>query len=302
MRIAAVTGLYDVGRRQIDGRSVDDYIGWLNLTLRVPLPFLIFLDPAFDASPIELKPDDRIVRVPRDDYFMFRQRAAIEAICATSEHVNRRDIAFKLPNYGMLVMSKLEMMKRAASETDADGLIWIDAGLSRFLPDLTGAVPRIDASQLQGLRVGVNATQHLTQHMRLGRLPRRMVGTCLTLVSGGDFYVARNFAAELSDRLDFMVETEWLPNGRWDNEQVALGCMLFRGGLPGAQILAKSIGWANVTRWLFGLPIHNRPIPAYVRWRFLVDEVRTLATPKELCYLPGDFPNRQFEQRFQPAG
>lgn len=294
MRIAAVTGLYDVGRAGIDGRSINDYIEWLNLTLTVPLPFLVFLDPTFDAGGIRLKPGDRIVRVSRDEFTAFRHRKTIEQICATSEHVNRRDIAFKLPDYGMLVMSKLGMMKRAGAETDADGLIWIDAGLSRFLPDLRGATPKLDPAELDGLTIGVNATQHLAQHIGLGRLPHRMVGTCLTLVSGGDFYVARSFAKELSDRLDFMLETEWLPNGRWDNEQVALGCLLFRGGLPQARIVSTTVGWANVTRWLFGLPIHDRPVPAYVRWRFFVDHVRTLSTPKSRCYLPGDFPNEAF--------
>lgn len=295
MSITAVTGMYDVGRAAFDGRSMREYVDWLNKTLRVPLPFLVFLDPQFDASEVELKPEDRIVRVALSDYAMFGHKERIEEICASSPHVHPRDIAFKLPVYGMLVMSKLEMMKRAADETDAEGLLWMDAGLSRYLPDLTGAVPVIGAEELKDISIGIHATAHLAQFIRLGRLPRYVVGNCLAQIAAGDIYVRRDFASELSDRLQFMVETEWLPNDRWDNEQVATGLIYFRGGLPGARIIATSVGWANITRWLFGLPIHHRKMPAYVRWRMIRDEVRTRLASRADCYLPGSFPEQAYQ-------
>lgn len=289
MQITAVTGLYDVGRSSADGRTMDQYVEWLNKTLEVPLPFVIFLDPSFDASGIRTKAEDQIIRVAKDDLTMFKHRGAVEHAIATNEHGNRRDISYNLPDYGMLVMSKLEMVKRAASETDADWLLWIDAGLSRFLPDLKGATPVITAADVEGITIGFNITDHLAQFMSQGKLPRRIVGSCLTLVSGGDFIVARSAAKCISDRLDYLVEKEWLPDGRWDNEQVAMGCLFFRGGLPGARALTTTIGWANVTRWVFGAPIHHRKIPLYVRWRLFRDWVRTLKTPTQDCFLPGDF-------------
>lgn len=297
--VTAVTALYDVGRAGIDGRSVHEYVRWLNETLRIPLPFIVFLAPDFDASEVQLKPGDKIVRVAKADFATFAQRDTIEQIIRTSETVNRRDIAFKLPEYGMLVMSKPEMMKRAAAETDADALIWIDAGLCRFLPDLTGAEPVITAKEFGNMSIGMNITNHLSQHIRLKKLPHRMVGTTLALMSAGDFIIARDYAQEASDLFDMMVQKEWLPEGKWDNEQVALGTMVFRGAFPDVGILSTTIGWANVSRWLFGLPIHNRKIPLYVRWRFLVDEIRTRRTPKDECYLPGDFPSFKSQQPTQ---
>lgn len=296
MKITAVTGFYDVGRVNYDNRSIEKYVLWLNETLATPLPFLVFLDPAFDASNVVLKPGDRIVRVAKHDLTMFRHRDRIEHIVATSQTVNRRDIAFNVPEYGMMVMSKLELVKRAASQTDADFLVWIDAGLNRVIPDLGDGIVKVTAADLQGVTFGLNTTLHLAQRMRIGKLPRRMVGTTLAMMSAGDFIVARSFAEELSDRMDFMVETEWLPAGRWDNEQVAIGTLLFRGGLPGARILKTHVGGgANTVSWLFGAEPYRRKPPLYVRWRLLLDEFRTRFTPAAQCYLPGDFPEAAFQ-------
>ena len=295
MQITAVTGFYDVGRAGYDNRTVDKYIFWLNQTLQTPLPFLVFLDPAFDASAIVLKPGDRIVRVAKSDLTMFGHRARIEEIVATSQTVNRRDISFHVAEYGMIVMSKLELMKRAASETDADYLIWIDAGHCRMIPDLGDGTIKVTAADLEGIKFGLYTTYHLAQRMRIGKFPRRMVGTTLAMMSAADFIVARDYAEELSDRMDFMVEQEWLPSGLWDNEQVAIGTLLFRGGLPGARVLRTHVGGgSNAVSWLFGAPLDGRKPPLYVRWRLLRDEVRTRLVPPEECYLPGDFPEANF--------
>lgn len=295
MKITAVTGFYDVGRAGYDNRTPERYIDWLNRTLQTPLPFLVFLDPAFDASSIVLKPEDRIVRVPRAALTMFRHGDRIREIVATSMAVNRRDIAFTIPEYGMIVMSKLEMVKRAARETDADFLVWIDAGLSRFIPDLGDGKIKIDSADLEGVNFGFTRTLHLAQRMRIGKFPRRMVGTTLAMMSAGDFIVARNFAEELSDRMDFLVETEWLPQGLWDNEQMAIGTLLFRGGLPGVRLIRTHVGGgANTVSWLFGAEPYGRKPPLYVRWRLLLDEIRTRRTPMAECYAPGDFPEAAF--------
>lgn len=295
MKIAAVTGYYDVGRAQYDGRTPERYIDWLNLTLQTPLPFLVFLDSDFDASDIVLKPEDRIVRVARSDLTMFRHAQEIREIVANSPNVNRRDVSFNIPEYGMIVMSKLELIKRASKETDADFLVWVDAGLSRFIPDLGDGTIKVTDADLEGVNLGLTTTLHLAQRMRIGKFPRKMVGRTLAMMSAGDFIVRREFAQELSDRMDFLVEREWLPAGLWDNEQMAIGALLFRGGLPGTRIIRTHVGGgANTVSWLFGAEPFRRKPPLYVRWRILLDEFRTRRTSRAECYLPGDFPEAEF--------
>ena len=295
MRVTAVTALYDINRTPADGRMIDDYVSWLNKTLQLPLPFLIYLDPAFDADKIVPKETDRIIRVAKEDLTMFKLRTQVEQIVKTSSIANRRDILFKLPDYGMMVMSKPDILKRAANETDADALIWIDAGHCRFIPDLEISTLQVQVDDLDGMTIGLNITRFLEQRMKIGKLPRSTVSSCLALFSAEDFIIARSFAKELSDRIDFMVETDWLPSGRWDNEQTAIGCLLFRGGLPGARILHSGVGGGgNTARWLFGKPQHRRKMELYVLWRLLRDKIHIRRTPKADCYLPGDFPEETY--------
>lgn len=295
-RFTAVTGFYDVNRSTVDKRSSAEYIGWLNQTLKLPLPFLVFLDPEFDADGIQLKPGDRIVRLAKADLPMFKHHKAVDHIIATSEHIIRRDIAFQLTEYGMVVNSKPALLKAAAKETDADFLVWIDAGHCRFIPDLSPDSLQVKAPDLQGMSFGMNITHFLAQRLRLGKISRQLIGKCPALMSAEDFIVARNFAAEFSDRHQFLIEEEWLPNGVWNNEQVAIGTLYLRGGLPGTRVLHTGVGGGgNTARWLFGRPLHIRKMEFYVVWKMLRDEFKLRSTPKKDCYLPGDFPEQAFQ-------
>ena len=294
MSFTVVTCLYDIGRANADGRTIDDYVSWFNVTLTIPLPFIIFLDPDFDATRLTLKPTDRIIRLSMDELPMFRHRARVEEISA-GETVNHRDLTFRLPTYSMLVMSKVELFRRAALEVESDHLVWIDAGLSRFLPDLSEHDVQRSTADLEGVSFLLNTAPFLDQYTRLGRLPKRIVGSCLALMGGGDFLVARSFASELADRLSFLAEVDWLPNGLWDNEQVGFGTLLFRGGLPGVSVLSTTMYAGNTTRWLFGLPLQNRALDFSERWTYSRREIKARLTPKRSCYLPGDFPEADFQ-------
>jgi hypothetical protein len=297
MKIEAVTAYYDVGRANYDGRTVNQYIEWLNVTLKTPLPFTVFLDLDFDARAIALKPEDRIVRVAKSELRMFQRRKLVEEIVSKSKAVNRHDISFNIAEYGMIVMSKPDFLSIASRKSKADYLVWIDAGLSRFIPDLGDGIVKLENTDLEGVNLGINVTLHLAQRMRIKKFQRRMVGTTLAMMSAGDFIVAREYAEEFADRLNFLVEHEWLPNFMWDNEQVAIGSLLFRGGLPGARILRTHVGGgANTVSWLFGAEPYNRRTPLYVWWRLLLDEFRTRFAKPEDCYLPGDFPEAAFQK------
>lgn len=297
MKIEAVTAYFDVGRANYDGRTSQQYIEWLNSTLKTPLSFTVFLEPDFDASAIRLKANDRIVRVSRADLRMFKRRELVQQIVSTSKSVNRHDISFNLAEYGMIVMSKSDFLGIASQSSTADYLVWIDAGLSRFIPDLGEGKIKVDESELSGTKLLINTTLHLAQRIRIGKFQKRMVGTTLAMMSAGDFLVRRSYAQEFADRLNFLVEEEWLPNFMWDNEQVAIGSLLFRGGLPGAGVLRTHVGGgANTVSWLFGAEPFRRRTPLYVLWRLFLDEIRTRMARPEDCYLPGDFPEAAFQE------
>jgi hypothetical protein len=154
----------------------------------------------------------------------------------------------------MLMYSKFDMIRRAANEQpEADGLLWVDAGLSRFFAqDL--AETRVDEQYLENelgtATLAVAITPTLDLDLKHGRMARQYVGTCRRLVSGGDIYVSAASAGAMAERVFKFVEDDWLAKGFWDNEQVALGYMLL-GGIPGAKIVDTTLDYASVMSRIF---------------------------------------------------
>jgi hypothetical protein len=257
-KLSAVTGLYDLGRAGLDGRSIDIYLVWLNATLRVPLPFTIFLDPSIDPARLSIKPGDKIVQAPLSDFRPFTWQDRVRPICESGKGIRaRHDLSFLMPDYSMLTFCKFEMVSRAATDKPADhGVIWIDAGLSRFFDQDLGDA-RVDEAFCDELigkaTFAASISPKLAKDLQKGRLSKRYAGTCERLVSGGDFYVGASSAQVIEKQVMEFIENEWLPKGLWDNEQVALGYLLMQG-IPGAKIINVSLGYASILDRLLGFP------------------------------------------------
>lgn len=275
-KFAAVTGLYNVRRDTVDGRGIDRYLGWLNRTVQLPLPFIVFLDPAIEPERVVLKPGDRLVRLPKDELRSYSWLPRVEEICRTSTRIKtRRDIAFHLPEYGVVVMSKIFMLQQAAAlDPGLEALIWVDAGLPQFFADGFPAGTRLDTDflhSLEGAALAVQITPLLERAMRRRDDGRHFVSTASRLVSAPDIYVSARQIDALASAVAEMVETEWLPNDLWDNEQVALGCLMLRG-LKDVKIVDVSMQFACVAERLFGNPpraLHKHSsIIQRLRWHF----------------------------------
>lgn len=271
----AVTALYDIGRDRIDGRTIDAYIERLNATLRIPFPFIIFLDPAIDSSRVHLKREDHLYQLPKEAFHSFTWLPRVEKICRTNTKIKtRRDIAFHLPEYGVLVMSKIFMLQKAAKlQPDSAGFIWLDAAMDRwFTDDLAQAKINTEfIVSLADVALAVQITPTLARDLRRGRSGVSRVGTCRRLVSGGDFYVRRQDIDRIVLAISSMVENKWLPNDLWDNEQVAFGCLLL-DGFDGVKIIDVSMNYACVIERLLDYPKRapkrHSSIIQRLRWHF----------------------------------
>ena len=87
-RLFAVTALYDIGRAKV-GRPLEHYVEWLNATLRLPVPFVVFLDPSISVESINLKPSDRIIQVPLQSFRPFRWSAQVARVNEDSSSTDR---------------------------------------------------------------------------------------------------------------------------------------------------------------------------------------------------------------------
>lgn len=267
MDLRAVTSLYDIKRAtQGDGRTIDDYVGWLNRTLRLPVPFTIFLDPSIDPAQIALKPVDEIVALPFTELKAVRWLPQIEIICAgRAKFPASEDLNYRLPSYGPLMFSKFEFLERAGTEhPGAPYLMWIDGGISRFTPyDMAATRLRTDYLRRVMSKVDllIGARHHLRDYVH-GRPHPPFPGLCQTLTIGAMFVVPTSRAAWLRQLAFNHVEQQWLANGVWDTEQTALGELILDKKLSAA-IQDETGYWLVVLAALFA---PTQPIPPFQRW------------------------------------
>lgn len=244
MRIQAVTALYDLGRSAVDGRSIDRYIDWLNATLKAPLPFTIFLDPGIDAERIARKPGDEIVAIPREEFPPFRWRNHVRRLC-TTRYAHKGGVEYRIVDYGLLIHSKFAMLQRTrARHPDCIHLLWIDAGASRFFPNGFRPIARTEVAA--PMVIGISP--RLERALLLRLLSGRHVGRSTRLATATDFLVRADYCDTLARTVEEFVETEWLPNDLWDNEQVSLGYLIYRKRLSVLPLASKKYG--VVTAWL----------------------------------------------------
>lgn len=297
MTITAVTCLLDIGREGSDGRKIEDYISWLNETLKAPFDFIIFLDSSICRDCVAAKPNDKIIPISLSEVPLFSNLEVIRDIIRTKPEKQRKDLTYKLPDYGALVQSKFFFLRLAADLSIADHLLWIDAGLSRFLPDLSFFKTSQTYPEIGSASILLSTSYYLSQRTRIGKIPHRAVGKSMAFTSAGDFLVKRRFCRELELRIMYMIESEWWPLGMWDNEQVALGILLHRGGLPDARILKTDADpLAPTTRWLLGIPFREGDLKPSVFWRLIRDEIKVRVEPQDCCYLKDDFPEQDYQR------
>lgn len=255
MKIRAVTAFYDIGReREGDGRKTNDYLAWLNATLRLPLPFTIYLAPEQDASALVLKPEDRIARLPWSELYPARWLPQIEAICAEREKFpSKDDLTYRLPKYGPTNFAKLDLLAREAS--NAEFVMWIDAGASRLTRYNFAELvfrPAIFDQIMRDADLAIGARHHLYDYVR-GRPHPPFPGLCQTLTNGGVVVVRASAAAAIRDTVHNHVETDWLPARLWDTEQTAIGEVILAGRVA-AVIPEEDRGWLGVLGRLFTKP------------------------------------------------
>ena len=266
MKLTAVTALYDIRRESAgDGRRVSDYVAWLNRTLRFPIPFTIFLDPSIDAAGIVKKPEDTIVRLPCAELAATRWLPEVERIClGRDKFPSSQDLAYRLPSYEILMFSKFDFLERVARKTDADVLVWIDAGASRFsswdYSTLRVREPFID-QLMSKVDLAISARHHLRDYHH-GRPAPSFPGLCQTLTNGTAFMLRADAATRIRETIFRHVETAWLPYDLWDTEQTAIGEVVLAREVTTA-IVAETFNWIGLLGAIFE---PSGPLPFGQRW------------------------------------
>jgi len=139
-----VTGLFDIKRNNMDGRSWNDYLDWFGKTLSINCPMVVYVEEK-TISFVEQKRNNfptKIISKKIEDLEYFQYKNDIDRILSSKMYLNSikdpNRIECKYSLYNIIQYSKFEFVHSVSKENpfNSDYFIWMDAGLSRFFDNL----------------------------------------------------------------------------------------------------------------------------------------------------------------------
>jgi hypothetical protein len=220
------TSLFNIGRDKIDGRSIFQYQDWLRKTLDIFPDMLIF----HDGSCAEMEiPNQNLKFLDKANLRAFSfQKQLVDTLKIFNPSASK-DITFRLPEYSLVQFSKFELGIMASEFKSAQSVLWVDAGISRFLDShlksktQTYLKFRQQTNKLNKFPINMVLELDILNNLSLKelRLSKSDVGSCRRVISGTSFWIKSNYLLELNE-LIFDEIANWLNLKIWDNEQVLL--------------------------------------------------------------------------------
>ena len=225
--VTVYTALYDLNRESIDSRSFDIYVDWLRSTIKLFPGIVIFHDGQLDKYNLQ---NCILIHQPLNELQTFDFHNDVISTLQSFTPLATNDITFSLPSYALLQYAKFEFA--TLLENPAESVLWVDAGISRFIKSIN--LSDLDKSSGKLLRSGVDALFEIDVRNNFSlvdcKLEDAPIGSCRRVISGGSFWIKTAFLPTLYAAIRFEIST-WLNEGKWDNEQVMLRKILPR--IPG---------------------------------------------------------------------
>lgn len=218
------TGLFDIGRDRLDGRSFDQYRTWLTDTIKLFPGINIFHDGSLqDFSNLDCK----LISVQFSDLTTFSYYSQVFEVLQKFQPTSKYDITFQTPLYSLIQYSKFELASKLKAMTNFDSALWVDAGISRFVNSIDYGLLLLNMEKLNKKKKDAAFEIDLKRNLNLRRLsiknPR--VGTCKRVISGTSFWMNANFIEDINRLINLKID-DWISKNIWDNEQIMLRILL----------------------------------------------------------------------------
>jgi len=224
-----VTAVYDIGRVKIDGRTITDYKEYLLKTLKLDIPFVVFLDQSLESWEKEILSvrnsvgPVHIIKTHLSDIPFWKYRSQVLDIMKNSKFMQtiryKQDITYNLPEYCLIQYSKFGWIKHVKDSGyfSAENYVWLDAGASRFfIGDRSYKHQDVIPNSLFSIN---------REHLLNGLTADTYIGTNECIIHGTIFSINKSLVNTFHDSIIFIWENEMLAKGRFDNEQIALVLM-----------------------------------------------------------------------------
>jgi len=220
-----VSALYDIGRAAIDGRSINEYTKWTELTLKsIKDPFVFFLDKSLGMKDTLIKIRSpigpiQIIETSLDEIPMAKYYDQVKLIIDNPPPLKYpKDITNLLPHYVLIQYSKFGWLEQtiAANPFKTPQFSWIDAGFSRFYD--TGKYYTSIQAETGQFYCKVNDKEIIIASLN----PETYITTNECILQGGLWMMSPSSFLTVKDEVMRIWEVEMLSKKRLDNEQIAL--------------------------------------------------------------------------------
>lgn len=222
-KINLVTAFFDINRKKVDGRTTEEYSTQLRTLLDCFPSTTLITDP---ISLAQLEIDHaNIIYAEKEHLWPFDYRDPVKEIISGLRYRESSDITHKLPDYSLINISKLPMLKLALERLGGSTAVWLDAGLSRFFSAPQAIqqvlVQSINELATQGFEAGFEIETRGNTSMISRRIRNATPGSCRRIVSGSMFFASGAYLSELEYQAKVEMK-DWIAGGLWDNDQVLL--------------------------------------------------------------------------------
>ena len=219
-KVQVYTSLFDIGRDRVDNRSMEHYQNWLLATIKLFPGIIVFHDGSCDGLVVE---DSHFIKVEKKNLEFFKFLPDVNQIFKKFIPQSPNDVTFKLPEYSLVQYSKFDLALNALEISDAESVLWVDAGISRFIESINSNLLEINVGKLlsQGYDFMFEINLRKNLDFKKFKINSPLPGSCGRVISGTSFWIHRNSARRLMHEIKDLLYT-WKSNFIWDNEQVAL--------------------------------------------------------------------------------
>ena len=248
MKVTLVSALFDINR--VDGRKWDEYLKWFEITLKLRVPMVLFLDRDMQEY-IDKRRGDMFSEKNGNEYLKtqtlyqtvedipyYELKDQIQEILDSDQY--KKDMAdperieCKQAMYPIIQYSKFPWLTQAAAMNPhkSDYFFWLDAGGSRFFEDydLTQNYPSEEAKKAldemgDSFLVQMN-TEYYTDLANAKTLSTDYLYDNRSYVLGSMFGGHKKSLFRVCDMVHDVLMNDMIANNTINNEQIALGYLI----------------------------------------------------------------------------
>jgi hypothetical protein len=231
--ITIATAFFDINREKNgDGRSIAEYLQWINHTLQLNCNLYVVTEEKFYNFFINNRPKHlpmfiKIIKFKESHYYRYYDQ--IQKILTSSDYKSKimdpNRVECLLPEYNIIQYSKFYYLKMAIEENpfNSSSFFWIDAGLSRFFLDVDVNQPYPSKSVQEFLLANPDKFIIQKRHdLETYPINDLFVWNSANLLSGGMFGGGKDIVLKIGEKVEHVFVNKMLNKNNVNNEQLAL--------------------------------------------------------------------------------